>query len=161
GHDRDFLYFQSPLRGNFEVNAELTSFGWREGRITYAGAMVGVVYELKRYDLQHYGRFLPGGTIEPPLKDIKDYYSFRIVVKDGTYTVFAAGQKIYEQRLPDEPDPWVAIYVADALTGGARNLKITGSPTIPESLTLSNLPDLTGWLADYYDEPISGDQRAW
>jgi tetratricopeptide (TPR) repeat protein len=161
GHLQDFLYYNVPLRGNFEVNCELTSFGWRESRISYAGVMVGVVFDLKRYDLMHYGRGLPGGTIDPPLKDLKAYYPYRLVVKDGTYTAYADGRKIYEQRLPNEPDPWLAIQISANLLGGARNLKITGSPTIPDSLNLSALPDLTGWMAEYYGESVSGDNRAW
>jgi tetratricopeptide (TPR) repeat protein len=161
GHQFDSLYYNVPLRGDFEVNCELTSFNWREGRISYAGLTVALQYDLKRYDLLSFGHYLPAGVIDPPLKDIKDWYPFRLVVKDGTYTAFIGDRKIHEQRLPAEPDPWLTINLPAALTGGARNLRITGNPTVPERLNLSSSSDLAGWLADYYDEPTSGDHRAW
>src|SRR5262249_51237273 len=56
--------------------------------------------------------------------------------------------------------PWLAIQISANLLGGARNLKITGSPTIPDSLNLSGLPDLAGWMAEYYGESVSGANRA-
>jgi hypothetical protein len=46
-------------------------------------------------------------------------------------------------------------------SGGARAIKIDGKPDIPERLRLSAAPALTGWLADYYDEPLDGPQPAW
>jgi len=47
------------------------------------------------------------------------------------------------------------------LSGGARNVRITGKPTIPESLDLTELPDLTSWLTDYYGESNTGDNADW
>ena len=29
-HNREYLYFQSPLRGEFEVQGEVPAFGWRD-----------------------------------------------------------------------------------------------------------------------------------
>lgn len=163
GHHFDYLYFNSPLRGNFELNCELSAFGWREGRISYAGLHVGFLYTKKNLELGHYGRMFPQVTLEKPLEGVGDsgWYPYRLVVKDGTYTSYVNGVKVYEQSLPAEPDPWLAVYVFEQYTGGARNLTITGSPTIPDRLNLSNLSDLTGWRAEYYEESISGENPAW
>ncbi|RPI76239.1 MAG: DUF1583 domain-containing protein, partial [Planctomycetaceae bacterium] len=55
GHRDDYLYFASPLRGNFEVTCNLTSFGWREIQLGYAGVWFGIVYDLKRFELGTFG----------------------------------------------------------------------------------------------------------
>jgi tetratricopeptide (TPR) repeat protein len=163
GHHSDFLYFNTPLRGNFEVNCDLSAFGWREGRISYGGLYVGFLYTRKELELGHYGRMLPKVTLDKPIEGVgdADWYPYRLVVKDGTYTAYVKGTKVYEQALPAEPDPWLSLYVFVNFTGGARNLRITGDPTVPDRLNLSNFPDLTGWRAEFYEEPISGDNRAW
>ncbi|MBX6313365.1 MAG: DUF1583 domain-containing protein, partial [Isosphaeraceae bacterium] len=161
GHHHDFLYFNTPLRGDFQIDCELTSFGWREGRLSYGGLMVFVLYDRKRYELSHYGRALGGGIIDPPLPEVKDYYPYRLVVRGGKYEAYVGDRKIFERRLSDEPDPWLAIYVRDSLTGGARHLRISGNPTIPDQLHLSSLSDLTGWLAEYYEESIGRPNASW
>ena len=40
GHATDMMYLRVPLRGEFQLDCELTSFNWREMRVTYAGATV-------------------------------------------------------------------------------------------------------------------------
>src|SRR5262249_47719951 len=62
---------------------------------------------------------------------------------------------------PAEPDPWLVLYQPAGHQGGLRALSIAGKPAVPESLKLSGLPDLTGWLADYYDEATTGENPAW
>ena len=37
---RDMMYLRVPLRGEFQVDCELTSFNWREMRVTYGGVTV-------------------------------------------------------------------------------------------------------------------------
>jgi len=161
GHLFDYLYLNAPLRGNFEVRCDLTTFDWRESRLAYAGTWVGIQFDLKRYEIGHYGRFDAEGAIEPPLPNLGAFYPYRLVVKDGTYTAYVADRKIHERRLPAEPDPWMALYANVNITGGARNLRISGTPTIPDRLDLSGLPDLTGWLAEYYEESLNGANAAW
>jgi hypothetical protein len=161
GHANDYLYFKVPLRGDFEIECELSSFGWREAQISYGGRWVAISQELKKFDLSHFGRSLRNLMLDPPLKDIGDWYSYRLVARDGGFTVFVNGRQIYEEALPANPDPWLAIHLDASGTGGVRNLKIKGTPTIPESVELSGLPELSGWLGDYFDEPTSGDNAAW
>ena len=161
GHAIDSLYYAVPLRGDFEVHADLTSFDYREARLAYNGLAVGVQYDLKRHELYQFGRGLPQGTIDPPLKDIGAYYPFKLVVKDNMYTTYVGDRKIFEQRLPADPDPWLSLGMTGICIGGAKNVRITGNPTIPESLDLSHFADLTGWSGDYYDEPIAGDLKTW
>src|SRR5262249_35863204 len=45
GHLSDFLYFGVPLRGDFEVECELTSFGWRESHVMYRTQWINLHWE--------------------------------------------------------------------------------------------------------------------
>ena len=45
GHNIDLLYFQSPLRGDFEVECDASVFSWRSSHPTYGGHWAGVEYQ--------------------------------------------------------------------------------------------------------------------
>ena len=162
GHHADMLFLASPLRGDFEVSCDLTSFGWREARLSYGGTSIGVNWNWKSYEVQRYGRWIEAnGSINPPLKESPDWYPFRLVVKGGRMTTYAQGRKIDERAVSGASDPWLAIYASGALTTGVRNLKVTGQPVIPDRIALSGSADLTGWLGDYYGESTQGEDAAW
>jgi hypothetical protein len=150
GRAQDHLYLRMPLRGDFEVNCELTTFGWREGHLAYGGLRFDLIYTLKTFDLHSFDRRIRVGQIEPPLKPPGDWYKMRLVVRDGTWTVYVNDRKMCEEPLPDEADPWLMLHADHQITAGIRNLKITGQPRVPEALALSALPDLTGWRS--YDD---------
>ena len=151
GHRRDHLFLTSPIVGNFEVECELTSFDWREAQISYGALTVALQWDRKSYQLRHYGRVDSTASIDPPFAEIPPWYAFRLKVKDGTYTAVVQGRTIHETRLPADPDPWLAIATLAEVEGGARNLKITGHPVIPDVLRLSTRPNLSGWRTDYYE----------
>jgi tetratricopeptide (TPR) repeat protein len=160
GHWQDFLYLGVPLRGNFEVSCELTAWGDNQQHLAYGGRLVSVVWDLKNLDVSHFGRSDRRIALDPTLERLPDWYPYRMVVQDGTLSFYLKDRKIYEERLPTDPDPWLAIHQVALGFSGVRNLRITGDPQIPEELNLSTLPDLTGWVS-YYDEPLTGDNRAW
>jgi Domain of unknown function (DUF1583_N)/Protein of unknown function (DUF1581) len=68
---------------------------------------------------------------------------------------------VHESPLPAECDPWLTLFCYAQLTGGARKVKISGNPVIPERLNFTALPDLTGWLADYYGDTSTGESPDW
>jgi hypothetical protein len=161
GHGNDFMYLSIPLRGDFQLDCELTSFNWREIRVSYAGIAAALKYDLKHVERFHYGRSLPEVTLVPPFTKIGDWYPFRLVVKSGRMTTFADGRKIHETSLPAECDPWLAFFAQGHLAGSARKIRISGNPVIPERLNLTALPDLTGWLADYFGESVGVEDADW
>jgi hypothetical protein len=161
GHDHDYLYFNTPLRGNFEVNCQLTTFNWREAGLTYAGTAIELRYTRDRCELSHYGRGPSTVMIAPTLPELGDWYDYRLVVQDGSYIAYMHGQKVHEQRIPVNPDPWLAFHSVAAFGGGVRNLKITGNPQIPESIDLSEHLDLGEWIPDYYGESIDVENASW
>ena len=161
GHATDLLYLGVPLRGDFQVDCELTSFGWREAYVGYAGLVVGPKHDLKNVQRSTFGRGLADVPVSPPLEKLDDWYKYRLVVKNGSMTSFVNGRQIYQAAVPVERDPWLALFCYPQITGGIRNLKISGTPSVPETLNLSVLPDLSGWLADEYGDSSSGDNPDW
>src|SRR4029077_13796493 len=99
GHDHDHLYFNTPLRGNFEVNCQLTTFGWRESGLTYAGTLLKLIHTSDRFELSHYGRNATHVTSSPTLPALGDWYDYRLVVQDGSYVAYMQGRKVHEQRI--------------------------------------------------------------
>lgn len=159
GHNHDGLYFRIPIRGNFEVTAEV--FGWREIQFCYGGIVAGLGWHRKSFFVSHFGRDPKRTDFNPPLKDVEFTLHYRLVVQDGQYTSYVNGRKFFERRLPENPDPWFVLYQPAGHHGGLRNLKITGTPTVPTELNLSAHSELTGWLTDYYDKAFTGDETDW
>ncbi|HEY2252068.1 MAG TPA: DUF1583 domain-containing protein, partial [Planctomycetaceae bacterium] len=161
GHDHDYLYFNTPLRGNFSVNCQLTTFGWRESGLSYAGVVLKLIHTRDKFELSHYGRNVSHVPFAPTLPELGEWYDFWLLVQDGSYIAHMGGQKVYEQRIPANPDPWLAFHSVAAFGGGVRHLKITGKPEIPESIGLSEHADLGEWIPDYYKESIDSENANW
>ena len=161
GHDFDYVYFGVPLRGDFELEAELSTFGWREITSSYAASIFGVVYDRKSYTQSTFERGRPNGVIDPPLDDLGHWYRYRLSVKNGQSTAFVNGRQIVTQRLPDEPDPWLVFRSWGLFNAEARQVRITGTPQVPAELRLSAAANLDAWLAEYYGESVAGDGPNW
>lgn len=161
GHEHDYVYFGVPLRGDFELEAELTTFGWREVTTVYGSLAFGVLYDLKRYALSHFERSRLIGAIDPPLTPLGQWYRYRLSVKDGQYAAFVNGRQVFSERLPAEPDPWLAFHCWGPYLGEVRQVRITGSPSVPDKINLSAAANLDSWLAEYYGESVAGDDAAW
>ncbi len=161
GHDHDYVYFGVPLQGDFELEAELTTFGWREVTTSYASLAFGALYDQKSYWLSSFERTRPKGAIAPPLEWLGQWYRYRLSVKDGQYAAFVNDRQIFSERLPEHPDPWLAFHCWGPYLGEVRQVRITGSPSVPETINLSAAANLDSWLAEYYGESVAGDNAAW
>jgi hypothetical protein len=150
GRSHDYLYLRTPLQGDFEVSCELTSFGYREAQLAYGGLRFELAQSLKRYNLFSFAHSIRATDLDPPLPNPGPWYKFRLSVRGDTYTVNVNDRKMCEEPLPFQPDPWLMLHANNSNTAGIRNLKIAGTPHVPESLSLSAAPDLAGWVS--YDE---------
>jgi hypothetical protein len=159
-HDEDFLYFPLPLRGNYDVECDLTGFNWRESQLLVAGKWVGPVYDHQSYDLGDIRGVGKRIKFAPPLTKTNDTIRYRTAVRDGVATTWFNGRKIHEEPLPAEHEPWLAIRSPPRNRGGVRNLRITGEPHIPEMLRLSDSPELAGWIP-YFGDSISRALQDW
>lgn len=159
-HDDDYLYFPIPLRGDYEVECDVTGFNWRESHLLVAGKWVAPVYNHESYDVGKVrgveGRF----PFAPRLTKTVETIHYRTAVRSSVATTWFNGRKIHEEPLPAEHEPWLAIRSAARQDGGVRDLRITGNPQIPETLRLSETPNLEGWVP-YYEESIGGALQDW
>jgi hypothetical protein len=76
GHANDYLYLATPLRGDFQLDCELTSFNWREARVSYAGFAVAPVHDLKHVERFPVGRPVESIDLNPPLDPLGDWYAY-------------------------------------------------------------------------------------
>lgn len=152
GHDFDGAYFQSPLRGNYEVTCRLSHFDWREAMLMGAGIANALRYTHNEIKLTHIGKSLVELPIKPAITPrVHQWHDYKIVVKDGRYTSYVNGQKIYEEALPPEHDPWLAVVGwAGYSSRAVRDIVIRGEPTIPKEIDLLGSPDLRGWQTNYF-----------
>jgi hypothetical protein len=163
GHDIDMMYLSAPLRGDFQLDCEISTVPGRNIRVMYGGVGVNATAlgtKLERFQL---GKPASEIALTPPLGKLGDWSPFRLVVKDHRMTASLAGRQVSSTALPAECDPWLALLCRGKETGAARKITITGEPSVPLKLKLSALPDLEGWLGDEYGtrsaEDPDWDQR--
>lgn len=157
------LWFQSPLRGNFEITADRSTFGWGECVISY-----GMFSAEPRHDAKAIRtiRLMHSATeiaTEPKLPEWKNMAAFRIVVDGRRLTTFTNGVQIHDMSFNAPPSPWIVLQ-ADQPGNECRitNLRITGTPEIPDEIDLIDMADWNCWRADIYAESHSytGDENA-
>ncbi|HEX3447558.1 MAG TPA: DUF1583 domain-containing protein, partial [Isosphaeraceae bacterium] len=161
GHELDLMYLTVPLRGDFQVDCELTGSPDRKIRLQYGGLAIGPNPDLKHLERAQFGRPVAELSVNPPLEKPAEWFPYRLVVKGGRMTAFINGRKIHEAPAPPDVDPWVAFLAQDIQSGAARKFTITGDPRIPDKVNLSALPDLGGWLAAEYGDSVIGDDPDW
>ncbi len=152
GHDFDMAYYQSPLRGNYEVTCRISNFDWREALLMGAGISNALHSSHAKVRLTRAMKMVQELPLEQPIAPrVHQWSDYKLVVKDGRYSSFVNGQKLYEEDLPPEHDPWLAVAGwAGQSSRAVRDIRITGKPVIPKELDLLGSPDLTGWMTDYY-----------
>ena len=163
GHDWDLAYFQSPLRGNYEVSCNVSHIGYREMMLMAAGIGNSLKYDHVTARVWHVRTPAVEVPIPQPISPrTANGFNYRVVVRDGHFTSYVNGQRLYETDLPEQPDPWLAV---GGLAGHsyrfARNLVINGTPDIPTELDLLATGNLTGWLTDYYGNAVGQSPFKW
>ncbi|NQV24185.1 MAG: DUF1583 domain-containing protein, partial [Rhodopirellula sp.] len=159
-HDDDYLYFNTPLRGNFEVEGDVSGFGWRDSHLMVGGTWVAPVYTHAGYDVGNFHTSLPRVEFSPPLTKTKDWIHYRVVSRDQVVSTYFNGRLVREERVSPDHDPWIAIRSPPRQDGAVRNLRIIGQPIIPEEVRLSVDANFRGWLS-YYDRPVGGQNGDW
>lgn len=153
-HSRDYLYFRSPLRGDFVVEGDVTSFGFRGSHLAYADTEIIPVYNLQEYALCQFRSQEARFDLAPQAWGPRDWFRCRLEITDGVATAAFNGHRYPSLRLDAHPDPWLSICSPVRFNGGARNLRITGDAMVPEMISLARSERLSGWLAYYEDEPV-------
>jgi hypothetical protein len=152
------LYFQSPLRGQFEIVAERSMHGWREMAIAYGmhAAEPRYDYKAKRiYKVMH-GQ----SDVDVDLSPMRGEWVGQVrVVVDGTkIATIVNNVPLHEETLSSPPDPWIVLQTATpGYNSLVRNLRIVGEPEIPDEINLIDIAGWAAWRADMYGEWFTED----
>jgi hypothetical protein len=147
GHAEDYLILRTPLRGDFEVACELKVAAWRDAYVRYGAHEFVLNFDRKKYRLHDNvrgsGRDV---TISPPLPLASGgSYQFKLAVRDGWLRASVDGRELAAERIGASPDPWLMLHCPYNHTAEVRNLRITGTPTVPGSIDLLAGDDLGLW----------------
>ena len=151
GHDVDYLFYQLPLSGNYQIECDLVLPNLNPVAIMTGGTYIG---PLGGYDGLDNGSFRAGAPpilLQPKLTDVPKPMRFRSVIHDGVRTIFLNGRKVLTTSLPSQFDPWIAIRSPGRHRSSVENFRILGQPTVLEKVPLSHANELTGWL-EYFEE---------
>ncbi|MCC7336239.1 MAG: DUF1583 domain-containing protein [Pirellulaceae bacterium] len=147
------LFFQSPLKGNFEILASRTTHGHKELSIAWGMHSAEPLHDLKgvRVSTVMHGSKDVSKEVQLPVWD--QQAEFRIVVEGRKVTTWTNAVQIHEQIFDRQPDPWLLLQSRNA-TNDSRvsNLRIVGTPEIPAEIDLIDIAGLAGWRADIYNE---------
>ena len=156
GHDEDYLFFRSPLTGNFEMECDMSPSA---SQAMVAGTVVGNDSNLSQIWV---GTFRDGAQMQPidyRFSNFGKWVHYRCVVRDKIATTFLNGQVVRTEQF-DSPDPWVTVRSWSRSHGSVRDIRITGDPVIPETIQLSGCDDLRGWYS-YHEEPVGHNGARW
>lgn len=160
GHRDEYLYFCSPLRGDFQVECDITGFGHREGQLAVGGNWIWLHFNRQEF----FTGGLRGKTgsvpIKPRLSEVNDWLRYRSVVRNGVVREFVNGRLLRSQKLRETQFPWIAIRSPYWASTSVRDVRITGSPTIPHRIPLASDPELSGWVRFHLDL-VGGPTADW
>jgi hypothetical protein len=151
GHYLDYLYFQLPLSGNYEIECDLVLPTLEPVAILLNGTFIGPLTGLDGLDHGTFRAPAPPIKFQTKMTDVPKPMRYRAVIQDGVSTIYLNGRMVQIAPLPPRSDPWIAIRCPGRHRGSVENFRILGQPTILNEVSLSRSKDLTGWL-EYYQE---------
>ncbi len=129
-----------PLRGDFQLDCELTFGPGREIQVVYGGLAVAPQADLKHLDRSQFGRPLSEIAINPPLDKPSEWFPYRLVVSGGRMSSFINGRKVSETQVPADVDPWLALVCLGSHSGAAAKSRSRAIPRFPRSSTCRRYP---------------------
>ena len=158
-HDHDSLYYRSPLSGKFTVEADATAFAFRDIHLGFGSYWAGPYWDLNFMVQGGFRGDQRGLPIRPPLTRMFDTMRVRMECTDDKALLYINGRLADTQQLKTPGDPWLSIHSWWYTNGTVSNLRITGEPVIPDTVSLL-APSLDGWVG-YYDETVGGQNANW
>jgi hypothetical protein len=159
-HEIDYLYFHVPLKGDFDVECDVSVSGWRATSLAIAGQWLGCVYTLTAYDSGTFRYDVPAVKFAPPLTRVRNWVHYRTTLRNNVASTYFNGRLVQQRVVERDADPWLAIRNMPRNYGAIRNLRISGSPVVPDEITLSENPGLTQWHS-YYGETVGDSGDDW
>jgi hypothetical protein len=158
-HGDDAVYFNIPLVGDLNVEADATVSNWREAEMIVGARWVGTAHQADLHTI---------GTVRQRIGDFKSarpttrmdhWYRHRTSIKGQVADVSLDGNKVHQETFGEIRDPWIGIRSRHLNEGGARNVLISGSPKILETIDLIG-SGLDSWF-DYYAVEDPWEKLTW
>jgi tetratricopeptide (TPR) repeat protein len=158
GGKPSWLYFQSPLKGKFEILGEVATADHRELVATYGGHAVLPKTDLKSKLLISLPQEAHDAAGELQIPNWGSVAKVRVAVDGSKAITYVNDTKIHEESLGLAPSPWLVLHAASSANSGTiQNLRLIGQPEIPSSISLIDTFNPACWRADLYGESISFD----
>ena len=150
------LYFQSPLRGKFEIVAKRSTYNDRDVEIAYGMQSVEPVKDKQAISINKL--IHANNEVEKKLDvpNTGDLFEFRIEVDGSTVTTTINGVVVHKETYSAPPDPWIILQSKSPYAQGViRDFRIVGNPEIPNEINLIDIGVWAGWRADHFEESYS------
>ncbi|MEZ6122503.1 MAG: DUF1583 domain-containing protein [Planctomycetaceae bacterium] len=157
GHEEDYLLYQSPLLGDFAIDFETPAEG--QAQVLAGGNSFGPQW----IDHIIYGDLRRGaqpGPLAPPLNHLDAWVHCRVEFRGDVRSMFINGRCVRTDSTSRSRDPWIGIHSWSRGRGGIRDVRITGQPIIPDSISLVFQSDLPGWHS-YQEDSVGFAEAAW
>jgi hypothetical protein len=170
-HQNDYLYFQMPLTGTYQVECDVSGFDYRDTQLYVAGMWAGPRYTHREIESGTLRAAGPVASIEPRLAEIGDWARFRVSVSPGNCSMYVNGRLIHQHQPKTGHAKWLAVRVPFHSFGSVRDVCISGDPIVPGTVQLSEDPDLGEWTcyfggsvgerngSDWYSETADNGER--
>ncbi len=152
GSGMDHLLFDYPVTGTYEFSAD-AYLGWFAESGIIQGGLI-----LETSGGQVGGLIFPVGGSEAMHKP---FFKYNQVGRFNRITVQATPRKVrylingylfHEDDDPSSTSPWLGLSTRAVRLTAWHNVSISGKPTIPREVTLSQGDRLEGWDASFYGE---------
>ncbi len=159
GPEVDPLYFDYPLSGTFELSVD-----------AYCNVAAEAAVEFGRFLFEPFwrsgkARMLIIGQREMVDRDLPEaecgrFNQLVIRVSPESVQYLCNGTLVYEDQDPSPTTPWLALLGRGTRTTAWRNLKLTGTPRVPQQVPLIDGERMEGWMSALYRGRVPRQLRA-
>ncbi|MDB5388547.1 MAG: tetratricopeptide repeat protein, partial [Planctomycetaceae bacterium] len=145
GNGSDPLFFRYPLTGTFEFSFDMYIDNFIDGMFGYSGLVVSPerwVNLVRVTNIARRDTVLRSGL--PIGKVVWNHYSVRVTPQNVRF--YCNGHLAYEEPTPSATCPWLTMNSSSTWQSTFRNFQLTGTPTIPREVRLTQDDRLDGWV---------------
>ncbi|MCA9047470.1 MAG: DUF1583 domain-containing protein [Planctomycetaceae bacterium] len=160
GHRDEYLCLRSPLTGDYEIECDITGFGYREGQLVVGGHWNWLHYTHTSFETGDLRGTTGTVDLQPKLSLVNDWVHYRTVVRNGVCHSCLNGRLLTSETLRESQYPWPMIRSPFWASTSVRDIRITGTPQIPDHVSMSTDPQLSGWVR-YHLDTVGGSEGDW
>ena len=152
GMGGDYLYFNYPLTGKFEMECEGMLGSWADSNIGFGGIVFLGLHGGTNINIFPVGRNNEFIVRPDPVEDGNTFNRLKLSVNGDQVTYRINGHPIHVATKVPGTSPFLMLYSERQWDPIFRNIKITGSPVVPREVSLVVDHSLLGWACNFYAE---------